>query len=196
MTTEITRRDFLKASGSLLVTVGATGAMQSAFVEEAAAQAATFASPSPETFSSWLTIGKDGKILVFSGKVDHGQGLGTAFRQIVAEELDVPLSRVAILFGDTVLTANQGGARGSTGIRAGGKPIRNIAAEARRVLVSAGAARFGVPFEAMTAQNGVVFVTADPAKRVTYEDLIAVGALTGKLTWNKAIGNDWHGRKR
>ncbi|MFM9888750.1 MAG: molybdopterin cofactor-binding domain-containing protein [Burkholderiales bacterium] len=189
MTTEISRRDFLKASGSLLVTVGATGGMQAAFVDDALAQATSFASPSPEAFSSWLSIGRDGKILAFSGKVDHGQGLGTAFRQIIAEELDVPLSRVSILFGDTIFTANQGGASGSTGIRAGGKPIRNIAAEARRVLVGAGAARLGVSADAVAVKNGVVFVVAEPTKRVTYEDLVAAGALAGKLTWNKQVGN-------
>ncbi len=189
MTTEISRRDFLKASGSLLVTVGATGGMQVALIDDAIAQAASFASPSPESINTWLSIGRDGKILAFSGKVDHGQGLSTALRQVVAEELDVPLARVSMLMGDTLLTPNQGGASASTGIRAGAKPLRNAAAEARRILVNAGAARFGVAAEAVSVQNGVVFVVADPAKRVSYEDLVAGGALSGKLTWNKQTGN-------
>lgn len=184
----ITRREFLKSSGSLVVSVGATGGMHATFISEALAQATSFASPPADSLDTWLSIGRDGKVLAFSGKVDHGQGLRTALRQIVAEELEVPVDRVSMLMGDTVLTPNQGGASASTGIRAGAKPLRNAAAEARRLLVNAGAARLGVQPDAVAVDNGNVFVKADPARRVAYESLIA-GKFDAKLTWNKQVGN-------
>ena len=40
MTIEMDRRDFLKSSGALIVSVGAGGALSSAFVGEAGAQGA------------------------------------------------------------------------------------------------------------------------------------------------------------
>jgi xanthine dehydrogenase molybdopterin-binding subunit B len=108
MTIEISRRDFLKASGSLLVTVGATGGMQASFVSEALAQTTSFASPPADALGTWLAVGREGNILAFSGKVDHGQGLRTALTQVIAEELDVSVDRVSLLMGDTVLTPDQG----------------------------------------------------------------------------------------
>ena len=44
-----------------------------------------------------------------------------AYRQIVAEELDVPFARVAMIDGDTALTPDQGTTGGSTGT--GGAPV-------------------------------------------------------------------------
>jgi len=189
MTIELSRRDFLKVSGSLVVTASATGAMQAVLVDEAMAQAASFASPPAESLSTWLSIARDGRVLAFSGKVDHGQGLSTALRQIIAEELDVPVNRVHLLMGDTVLTPNQGGASASTGIRAGAKPLRNAAAEARRLLVNAGATRLGVGADAVDVRDGVISLRADPTKKVAYEELVNDGLLKGKLTWNKQVGN-------
>lgn len=183
-----TRREFLKSSGSLFVAVGATGGVHATFISEALAQVKSFASPPADLLDTWLSIGRDGSVLAFSGKVDHGQGLRTALRQVVAEELDVAVDRVSMLMGDTVLTPNQGGASASTGIRMGAKPLRNAAAEARRVLVNAGAARLGVQPDAVAVDNGVVFVKAEPARRVAYESLIA-GKFDTKLTWNKQVGN-------
>ena len=39
--------------------------------------------------SQWLTINKDGTVDMRPGKIEIGQGILTAVRQIVAEELDV-----------------------------------------------------------------------------------------------------------
>ncbi len=46
-------------------------------------------------------IDADGRVTVYSGKVDLGTGVRTALAQIAAEELDVPLDRVTIVQGDT-----------------------------------------------------------------------------------------------
>ena len=72
--------------------------------------------------------------------MDPGQGVDVAIRQIVAEELDVSVERVAIVMGDSARTANQGGASGSTGIERGGITLQYAGAEARRVLLDTGVA--------------------------------------------------------
>ncbi len=46
---------------------------------------------------SYLAIGADGRITVFSGKVDLGTGIRTALTQMAAEELDVPLDHVTVV---------------------------------------------------------------------------------------------------
>src|SRR5437667_5987831 len=46
---------------------------------------------------AWLRINSDGTATVLTGKVELGQGILTALRQIAAEELDLPLDRIAMI---------------------------------------------------------------------------------------------------
>lgn len=75
----------------------------------------------------FLAIGADGKVTVFSGKVDLGTDIRTAMTQIAAEELTVPLDNVSVIQGDTLLTPDQGVTFGSLSIQIGGMQIRQAA---------------------------------------------------------------------
>src|SRR5512134_2858383 len=48
-----------------------------------------------------LAFADDGCAVGLGGHVDLGTGLQTAYAQLVAEELDLPLDRVTIVLGDT-----------------------------------------------------------------------------------------------
>lgn len=185
MTIEMDRREFLKSSGALIVSVP----LSSAFVGAAGAQHAAWTSPDPALLDSWIAVGKNGAITVWSGKVDHGQGLSTALAQIVAEELDVNVDKVTVLMGDTVATCNQGGASASTGVRAGGNPLRNAAAEARRLIVAMGAERLNAHVDELVTEDGYVSVKGDAAKRISYGELVGARHFNAKLEWNKQVGN-------
>ena len=84
----ISRREFLMASGALIVSAAAP----TSIVEAAAASAATGAGKPalvPGELDSWVAVLKDGRVAAFFGKVDLGQGLDVGIAQIVADELDV-----------------------------------------------------------------------------------------------------------
>src|SRR5258705_311530 len=85
-----------------------------------------------------------GMVTVYSGKVDLGTGVRTALRQIAAEELDLPMARVALVEGDTALTPDQGKTWGSLTIQIGGMQIRQAAAAAHGALLEEAAKRLGV----------------------------------------------------
>ena len=72
---------------------------------------------------------------VYCGKVDLGQGLRIAIRQIAAEELGIGVDRISYVEGDTALTPDQGRTAGSNGIQRGGMQIRQAAATARKALI-------------------------------------------------------------
>ncbi len=75
--------------------------------------------------------------------------------------------------GSTDVTVDQGGSGGSDAIQTDGWPMRRVAAEARRVLLDLAAARLGVPVGAAGGQRRRRSRrAADPAKRVTYGELI------------------------
>src|ERR1051326_33152 len=93
---------------------------------------------------AFLSLGADGHVTVYTGKVDLGTGTRTALRQLAAEELDVRLADVDLVEGDTARTPDQGPARGSLAIQIGGAQIRQAAATARRALVVRAAERLGL----------------------------------------------------
>ncbi|MGE3277082.1 MAG: molybdopterin cofactor-binding domain-containing protein [Vicinamibacterales bacterium] len=178
-----TRRDFLKGSGLLVVTAGALSATGMDWL--AAAEAARGQGPGPypdpdfRQLDSWVVIREDGTATFYVGKTDLGQGTGTAFRQIMADELDIAYDATSVVMGRTDMTVDQGGSGGSDALQTDGWPMRRVAAEARRVLLDLAAARLGVPAGELTARDGVI--TAPDGRTVTY------GALIGGRQFNVAL---------
>src|SRR3989442_7838745 len=183
----LSRREFLKASGALIVS--ATG---TPFAGEALAQSAgATAKPAllPTELDSWVAILPDGRVTAFFGKMDMGQSLDIAIAQIVADELDVAVDKVDVVMGDTALTCNQGGASCSTGIQTGARPLRSAAAEARRLLVQSASQKLGLPVAQLRGDDCVGSAVSDPAKKPSYSDLIRGRHLHHHVEWNKQICN-------
>jgi CO/xanthine dehydrogenase Mo-binding subunit len=190
------RRDFLQSSGWLLVSVGAAAAARplteivDANAEGLPRQSAGGASAGPypdpdfRQLDSWIVIHQDNTAIFSVGKTDCGQGTGTAFRQMMADELDVAYDKTTCVMGSTDVTVDQGGSGGSDAIQVDGWPMRRVAAEARRVLLGMASAHFGVPVDQLSVREAVITVNADPTKRVTYGELIGGKkfniALTGR----------------
>ena len=81
-----------------------------------------------------------GKVTIFTGKVEIGQGVLTAMLQIAAEELDVAPDRIAIHSGDTDATPNEGFTAGSQSMQFGGVALRQACAEVRALFLARGGA--------------------------------------------------------
>lgn len=162
----ITRREFLKASGSLVVTFTVP-----AVVTLSHAQAGVVPKTvAPTEVDGFLAVNADGTITVFSGKVDLGTGVRTALAQMAAEELDMPIEKVVIIQGDTLLTPDQGPTFGSLTIQNGGMQIRQAAATARGALLDEAAKRLNVPREELATRDGAV--VAKSGKRAGYSELV------------------------
>jgi nicotinate dehydrogenase subunit B len=136
MNSSVNRRSVLKVSGLLVVAFSLAPRFTFASAPGAAKPI------TPDLVDSYLAIGADGRITVYSGKVDLGTGLCTALTQTVAEELDVPLGHVTLIQGDTLLTPDQGPSFGSLSIQNGGAQLRRAAATARRALLERAAMKF------------------------------------------------------
>ena len=174
------RRDLLKGGG-LIVSFAFAGPIAKALAQGAAASAA--AKPLALTeVDAFLAIDPKGQVTCYSGKVDLGTGITTALRQMVAEELDLPLRRVELITGDTLLTPDQGTTWGSLTIQIGGMQIRNAAATAKAALLDEAAKRLGVKPEELTVAEGVV---SGGGKRVTYGELIGGKQFSLKLDHQK-----------
>jgi len=167
----ISRRGFLASSGALVISV-AVGGLPGA---RALAQAVN-AGPYPDRdflqLDTWIVIHPNNTATFYVGKTDGGQGTGTAFRQMMCDELDIAYDKTSLVMGATDITPDQGGSGGSDAIERDGWPMRRVAAEARRVLLELGSKRLNVPVADLTARNGAVVAKADASKSVTYADLV------------------------
>ena len=170
-----TRRDFLKSSGMLVVGLS-VASVASATPFDAAREQAPGAGPYPDPdfrqLDSWIVVREDNTATFYVGKTDLGQGTGTAFRQVMADELDMPYEKTSVIMGSTDVTVDQGGSGGSDALQTDGWPMRRVAAEARRVLLELASARFAVPVAGLVVSNGVISLAADPSRNVTYGELI------------------------
>ena len=164
------RRNFLKGSGALIVSMGA---FTTAFTATAGAQAiGPYPDPDFRKLDTWIVIHPDNTATFFVGKTDGGQGTGTAFRQMMCDELDIAYDKTSLVMGSTDITPDQGGSGGSDAIEVDGWPVRRVAAEARRALLDLAATHFGVAAGLLAVSNAVVTLKSDPAKSVSYAQLI------------------------
>ncbi len=128
-------------------------------------------------------------MLAYYGKIDGGQGLGTAIAQMVAEEIDVPFEQVRIVMGDSGRTLDMGGASAAIGVSHGGMVLRRTAALARHLLIEQAAQALGLGADQLTVTDGVVHPVADPKRGISYAQLIGGRYFDSKVGWNGKTSN-------
>ena len=137
----------------------------------------------PEDLNAYLRIDENGRVTLFSGKIEMGQGVHTSLAQMAAEELDVSLDSITMVMGDTDLCPWDAGTWGSLSTRMFGPAVRAAAAEARTVLMKLASEKLGAPREQLVVENGVV---SNGLQKVTYGEL-AKGKQITRLVGEKAV---------
>jgi CO/xanthine dehydrogenase Mo-binding subunit len=177
----ISRRNFLKAGGALVVVFSLADLIHATPARAAAAKPVSLTD-----VESFIAIGQDGKVTVYCGHVDLGTGVQTAIAQIAAEELDVPFDRVTVIQGDTALTPDQGITSGSFSIQGAGMQIRQAAATARQALLVMAAQRLGSSAADLVIADGLVLAKGKNEK-IGYGDLVGTQTLSLAVDKNAAL---------
>src|SRR5437867_883686 len=165
----ISRRQFVKGGGTLVVSFSLFRNIPNALAQGGAAGNSE---PRANSLDSWVAVGTDESITVYTSKVDLGTGVITSLSQIVAEELDTPFDRIRMETGDTEQTIDQAATVGSQTIRRAGPQLRQAAAAAREELLKLAAARLNAPVEKLVITDGIVSVGRNPAQKVSYGQLV------------------------
>lgn len=145
----LNRREFVLGSGALAIAVS---------VPLRAATAAADA-PAEAWVTAYLEVAPDGQVRLHSPTTEMGQGTHTGHAVIIADELGVDLERVAVVTAepaDPFRRNGQMGSGGSWGVRAWYQPLRKAAAQAREMLLAAGAVQWGVPAAECRLEGGEV----------------------------------------
>ena len=183
-TSTISRRELLKGTGALVVSFSLFGPAARALAQAAAGGG----EPEAASLDSWLAIAQDGTVTVFTSKVELGTGTETALAQIVAEELDVPFSRIHMEAGDTSKSVDQAVTAASRTIERAGPQLRQAAAVARRELLRLASERLNTPAEQLTVNDGVISANGDSARKISYSDLLGDKRFNVKM---EASGTGW-----
>ena len=119
MISDTSRREFIKLSGMLVVGIAAAGR------EPLLGQSAgPYSDPDFRQLDSWVVIRQDNTATFYVGKTDLGQGTGTAFRQIMSDELDINFDATSVVMGTPRLPAPRSSStrRASAATRRIGQP--------------------------------------------------------------------------
>src|SRR5215470_11026741 len=149
--TGVSRRAFLKTSAA------AGGGLLLSFAldcDDSDAAVGTFA---PNAF---IRIDRNGAVTMVMPQVEMGQGTYTSMPMLIAEELEVELSKVRLehasaddkLYGNPITKFQVTG--GSTSVRAFWEPLRRAGATARNLLIAAAAETWAVPASECRAAKG------------------------------------------
>lgn len=112
----------------------------------------------------------DGTLTVLGSTTEMGQGARTAFSQIAAEELGLPIERVRIVNADTHFTPYDRSTGASRSTTIAGLAVKRAADEVRQQLLEIAGRIWGLPLHALEIRDGAVWHETDS---VSFEDLIA-----------------------
>jgi isoquinoline 1-oxidoreductase beta subunit len=175
---DMTRREFLKASGGMAfcLTIG----LQS--IDEATAQAGA------KTFNAWVRIAPDGTVTILTAGAEMGQGSMTSLPLILAEEMDADWDKVKIewapadpkIYGYTFNNAQMMAIVGSRAVQLYYTPLRVAGAQVRKVLVANAAQKWGADAASLRTESGFVINPAS-GQRLGYGEIAAFGEVPAQL---------------
>jgi CO/xanthine dehydrogenase Mo-binding subunit len=121
---------------------------------------------------AFIKIDSDGVVTLSSAVTDTGPGVFTMMRQIVAEELKLPLDSIRVQMLDSCEVIKDTGVRGSSSTRVHGSSALDAAQRAREeILRIAGRAMNAGPDELILYDGGVTHGRAE--RRMSYAEIVS-----------------------
>jgi CO/xanthine dehydrogenase Mo-binding subunit len=120
---------------------------------------------------AWIKLNGDGSADVITGAQDIGTGVRTGLSQVAAEELGLPLDRIALQLGDTAAGPYSPTSAGSATQATLGPAIRAAAIDVKRQLLEAASPILEEEPERLAVRDGRVVVASDPQRAVTIAEV-------------------------
>jgi nicotinate dehydrogenase subunit B len=173
----VDRRDFFKflGAGVLIVCV-----LKDIHAQESGGDKRGQAASLPKDIAAWLHIGQDGRVTVYTGKVEMGQNIRTSLTQAVAEELRVSVTKIQMVMGDTQLTPYDRGTFGSRTTPEMNLQLRKVASAARDTLIDLAAAQWQTERKHLNAADGKI-TDSENKRSVEFAALVKGRQLTETL---------------
>lgn len=187
---DLDRRDFFKFLGAGILVVSILKPV--AIAQESGGRRRERGESLPKEIDAWLHIGQDGKVTVYTGKVEIGQNIRTSLSQAVSEELHVPMEKIELVMGDTQLTPFDMGTFGSRTTPTMNLQLRKVAAAARETLIGLAAAQWKTDRQNLIAVDGKITDSANN-RSIQYAELTKGQQITQEVSSDPALipAADW-----
>ena len=186
---DVDRREFFKLLGAGVLVYSA---LNRAVTQESGGAGHSWGDSLPKEIDTWLHMGENGRVIVYTGKVEVGQNIRTSLSQAVAEELHIAIDKIEMVMGDTQLTPFDMGTFGSRTTPTMNLQLRKVAAAARDLLVGLAAAQWQADRTRLVAADGRV---GDPQTKrsVEYAALVKGQQLAASIPFDDPLvsATDW-----
>jgi len=116
------------------------------------------------TVDNWLRLTSSGEVLLSLGKVELGQGIGTALAQVAAEELHIDFNRISLVPVDTNWSPDEAYTFSRISVQQSGPKIKAAANAAYQNLRQQAAQQLEVNSESISVDDGVISVNGDKSE--------------------------------
>jgi CO/xanthine dehydrogenase Mo-binding subunit len=120
-----------------------------------------------------LSADADGGFSILSPSIDQGSGTHTILRQLVADQMQVPIDQVRVVIGDTDSAPRDGGMRASRMTYVAGNAIMQACEKLRQRLLEQAARVLECRVDEMEFAGGRFSLRQDPGQQVTLRRLVA-----------------------
>jgi isoquinoline 1-oxidoreductase len=124
-----------------------------------------------EGYTEWLVIGRDGSVTAHTGRTELGQGLKTILGDIISQGLELPLSQINLVLGDTDSCPDDGPTTGSGATRTVGWGYWIACSQIREDLIRRAAIVLAHPAKKLVYRAGEVVDPADDSRRIAIGNL-------------------------
>src|SRR5262244_2404763 len=123
-----------------------------------------------------LTAESDGSFTILSPTIDQGSGTHTILRQLVAEDMRVPVEQVRVVIGNTDVTPRDGGVRASRVTYVAGNAVVQASGKLRQQLLEQAARMLECSAEEIEFADSKFWLCQDPGQQITLRRVLAQGA--------------------
>jgi CO/xanthine dehydrogenase Mo-binding subunit len=120
-----------------------------------------------------LSADADGGFSIVSPSIDQGSGTHTILRQLVADEMKVPIEQVRVIVGDTDTAPRDGGMRASRMTYVAGNAVMQACEKLRRQLLDQAARMLECQVDEIEFDNGRFSLRQDPGQQVALRRVVA-----------------------
>ena len=121
-----------------------------------------------------LSTEPDGAFTVISPTFDQGTGTHTILRQLVADEMRVPIEQVRVMVGDTDTAPNDGGARASRVTYVAGRVIVQACGQLREQLIAQASRMLECRPEEADYGDGKFWLREDLSQQISLRKVVAL----------------------
>ncbi len=126
-----------------------------------------------------IDVDRSGRVTVFCGASDIGQGSDTMLALVAAETLGLTPDSIRVISADTDTTPVDLGSYSSRVTFMAGNACREAAKEVRSRILSAAADEFNVSIDQLEIQDRVVFVTEVSGETLSFADAVVLAETHG-----------------